>query len=159
MFCAEEGGGRKTSFNFSCFLARLLSPTYSLAICQSNTKIQKELIQPARAKFILFPYNCLVFEGKTRFGPVWGVPWPKLVLGNGQKRPKATGRNYAAGPFIHESGKLQGVKRSKFRLLRARLSRFSRGWPQKGPFGPFLGPGGSRADPKTPILPPCKNRR
>ena len=36
---------------------------------------------------------------------------------------------------------------------------FLRGWPQKGPFGPFLGPGGSRADPKTPIWPPRENRR
>ena len=107
----------------------------------------------------LFPYNCWVRKEKTRFGPVSGVPGPKRVLGNGQKRSKATGRNYAAGPFIHESGKLQGVKRPKFRWLRACLSRFSRGWPQKGPFGPFLGPGGSRADPKTPIWPPCENRR
>ena len=57
----------------------------------------------------------------------------------------------------HESGKLQWVERAKFRCLRARLSRFSRGWPQKGHFGPFLGPGGSRADPKTPIWPPRKN--
>ena len=55
---------------------------------------------------------------------------------------KATGRNYAAGQFIHESGKLQGVKRPKFRWLRACLSRFSRGWPQKGPFGPFWAPWG-----------------
>ena len=107
----------------------------------------------------LFPYNCWVRKEKTRFGPVSGVPGPKRVLGNGEKRSKATGRNYAAGPFIHESGKLQGVKRPKFRWLRACLSRFSRGWPQKGPFGPFLGPGGSRANPKTPIWPPCENRR
>ena len=62
----------------------------------------------------------------------------KCVLGNGQKRSKATGRNYAAGPFIHESGKLQGVNRPKFRWLRAHLFRFSRGWPQKGPFLPSL---------------------
>ena len=35
--------------------------------------------------------------------------------------------------------------KNKFRWLRARLSCFSRGWPQKGPFGPFLGPGGNRS--------------
>ena len=106
----------------------------------------------------LFPYNCWVSAAKTRFGPVSGVPGPKRVLGNGQNRPKATGRNYAAGPFLQESGKLQWVERAKFRCRRSRLSRFSRGWPQKGHFGPFLGPGGSRADPKTPIWPPRKNR-
>ena len=106
----------------------------------------------------LFPYNCWVVGSKTRFGPVSGVPGPKRVLGNGRNRPKATGRSSVAGPFIHESGKLQGVNRPKFRWLRARLSRFSRGWPQKGPFGPFSGPGGSRANPKTPIWPPRENR-
>ena len=106
----------------------------------------------------LFPYNCWVSAAKTRFGPVSGVPGPKRVLGNGRNRPKATGRNYAAGPFLQESGKLQWVERAKFRCRRSRLSRFSRGWPQKGHFGPFLGPGGSRADPKTPIWPPRKNR-
>ena len=31
---------------------------------------------------------------------------------------------------------------TEFRWLRACLSRFLRGWPQKGPFGPFWAPGG-----------------
>ena len=63
-------------------------------------------------------------------------------LGRNALWETATVRNCAARPFIHESGKLQGVNRPKFRWLRARLSRFSCGWPQKGSFGPFLGPKG-----------------
>ena len=105
----------------------------------------------------LFPYDCGVSSAKTPFGPVSGAHGPKRVTGNGRKRPSATGRKAVAGAFMNQSGKLQRVKRSKFRWLRARLSRFSRGWPQKGPFGPFLGPGGSGADPKTPIWPPREN--
>ncbi len=31
-----------------------------------------------------------------RFGPVSGVPGPKRILGNGKKRPEATGRNSVA---------------------------------------------------------------
>ena len=89
---------------------------------------------------LLVPHPEGAMRRPSRVHP--GYPFPIRILGNGQKRPKATGRNYAAGPFIHKSGKLQGVKRPKFRWLRACLSRFSRGWPQKGPFGPFLGPGG-----------------
>ena len=83
----------------------------------------------------------------------------KRVLANGRNRSKATGRNYAAGSFMQESGQLQGVKRPKFRWLPARLSHFSCMWPQMGIFGPFLGPRGSRANPKTPIWPPRKNHR
>ena len=113
--------------------------------------------RPECTQVTLFPYNCWVFVEKTRFGPVSGVPGPKRVLGNGRNRPKATGRSSVAGPFLHESGKLHWIKEPKFCWLRACLSRFSRGWPQKGPFGPFFGPGGSRADPKTPIWPPRKN--
>ena len=79
------------------------------------------------------------------------------TLYTGQKRPSATGRKAVAGPFMNQSGKLQRVKRGKFWWLRARLSRFSRGCPQTGPFGPFLGPGGSGADPKTPIWPLREN--
>ena len=122
------------------------------------TQKERRAGRPECTQVTLFPYNCWVSAAKTRFGPVSGVPGPKRVLGNGRNRPKATGRNYAAGPFLQESGKLQWVERAKFRCRRSRLSRFSRGWPQKGHFGPFLGPGGSRADPKTPIWPPRENR-
>ena len=120
---------------------------------------QKEQ-RPGRAgctQATLFPYDCGVSSAKTPFGPVSGAHGPKRVTGNGRKRPSATGRKAVAGPFMNQSEKFQWVKRSKFRWLRARLSRFSRGWPQKGPFGPFLGPGGSGADPKTPIWPPREN--
>ena len=51
----------------------------------------------------LFPYKYWVFEEKTRFGPVSGLPGPKRVSGNCRKWPKATGRNCVAGPFMHES--------------------------------------------------------
>ena len=51
----------------------------------------------------LFPYEYWVFEEKTRFGPVSGLPGPKRVSGNCRKWPKATGRNCVAGPFMHES--------------------------------------------------------
>ena len=90
----------------------------------------------------LFPYDCGGLRAKTRFEPVLGAHGPKRVSGNGQKRPSATGRKAVAGPFMNQSEKFQWVKRSKFRWLRARLSRFSRGWPQKGPFGLFWAPGG-----------------
>ena len=55
----------------------------------------------------LFPHDCWVFEAKMRLGPVSGVPGPKSVLGNARKQPKATERNCATGPFMHESGKLE----------------------------------------------------
>ena len=87
--------------------------------------------RPECTQVTLFPSKCWVSAAKTRFGPVSGVPGPKRVLGNGRNRPKATGRNYAAGPFMHESGKLQWVERAKCRCRRSRLSNF----------GPFLGPG------------------
>ena len=51
----------------------------------------------------LFPYEYWVFEEKTRFGPVSGLPGPKRVSGNCRKWQKATGRNCVAGPFMHES--------------------------------------------------------
>merc|ERR1711947_61531 len=51
----------------------------------------------------LFPYEYWVFEEKTRFGPVSGLPGPKRVSRNCRKWPKATGRNCVAGPFMHES--------------------------------------------------------
>ena len=82
--------------------------------------------RPECTQVTLFPYNCWVSAAKTRFGPVSGVPGPKRVLGNGRNRPKATGRNYAAGPFMHESGKLQWVERAKFRWRCSRLFAFSR---------------------------------
>ena len=88
------------------------------------TQKERRAGRPECTQVTLFPYNCWVSAAKTRFGPVSGVPGPKRVLGNGRNRPKATGRNYAAGPFMQESGKLQWVERAKFRWLRARLSRF-----------------------------------
>ena len=84
-------------------------------------------------------------------GTIWDILDPSewnLVFGE---------KRVVAGPFMNQSRKPQQARRSKFRWLPARLSRFSRGWPQKGPFGPFLGPGGSGADPKTPIWPPREN--
>ena len=37
------------------------------------------------------PYDYLNLRAKTQFGPVSGVPKPKHVLGDGKKRPEATG--------------------------------------------------------------------
>ena len=74
-----------------------------------------------------------VHPGKTRFGPVSGVPGPKRVLEKGRKLPKATGKNSVNGPFMHESGKLHWVKQIKFWWLRGRLPCFSSGWPQTKP--------------------------
>ena len=88
------------------------------------------------------PFFHNIVSAKTRFWPVSGAPGPKRVPENDRKQGKATGRKAVAGAFMNQSGKLQRVKRPKFRWLRARLSRFSRGWPQKGPFGPFWAPGG-----------------
>ena len=51
----------------------------------------------------LFPFKYWVFEEKMQFGPVSGLPGPKLVSGNCRKWPKATGRNCVAEPFMHES--------------------------------------------------------
>ena len=53
------------------------------------------LCRPSRAEFLKQKRDSGPFGGsETRFG----------------KRPKATGRNCAAGPFMQESGKRQGVK-------------------------------------------------
>ena len=122
-----------------------------------QTQKERRAGQAGCTQDTLFTYDGGVLRAKTRFGPVSGVPGPKRVTGNSQKRPSATGRKAVAGPFMNQSGKLQQVKRGQFRWLRARLSRFSRGCPQTGPFGPFLGPGGSGADPKTPIWPLREN--
>ena len=49
----------------------------------------------------LFPYNCWVYWAKTWFGPVWGVPGPKRVLGNGRRPLGETAL------FMQKSRKLQ----------------------------------------------------
>ena len=90
----------------------------------------------------LFPYDCGVSSAKTPFGPVSGAHGPKRVTGNGRKWPSATGRKAVAGPCMNQSEKFQWVKRSKFRWLRARLSRLFPWVAPKGPFWPFFGPRG-----------------
>ena len=74
-----------------------------------------------------------VFEAKTRFGPVWGV------------------RN-----ALWETAKGHWEKLC-CRAIYAGIRKTPRGKMWVAPKVPFLGPCGSRADPKTPIWPPRKN--
>ena len=48
------------------------------------------------------------------------------------------------GPFFHQSGRFQGVRRPKFRCGRSRQFDFSRCPPETGRFGRFLGPRGPK---------------
>ena len=49
-----------------------------------------------------------------------------------------------AGPFFHQSGPFQGVRRPKFRCGRSRQFDFSRCTPETGRFGRFSGPRGPK---------------
>ena len=49
-----------------------------------------------------------------------------------------------AGPFFHQSGQFQGVRRPKFRCGRSRQFDFSRCPPETGRFGRFSGPRGPK---------------
>ena len=79
---------------------------------------------------------------KTRFGKL-----PKMAEGHWEKL------RYRA---VYAGIRKTPLGKTKFRWLRGRLSCFSRGRPQKGPFGPSLDPGWFRADPKMPIWLPRK---
>ena len=49
-----------------------------------------------------------------------------------------------AGPFFHQSGQFQGVRRPKFRCGRSRQFDFFRCTPETGRFGRFSGPRGPK---------------
>ena len=53
-------------------------------------------------------------------------------------------KSAVAGPFFHQSGWFQGVRRPKFRCGRSRQFDFSRCTPETGRFGRFSGPRGPK---------------
>ena len=94
---------------------------------------------------------------KTMNNFLAGVLWRSLSHRNGTFEPPApptrtrrrvktdfrrkTGRS---GPFFHQFGRFQGVRRPKFQCGRSRQFDFSRCTPETGRFGRFSGPRGPK---------------
>merc|ERR1711894_380085 len=112
------------------------------------------VIQPARSGW---PKGLKGPEGTFRpFGPV-GALRRRLLHRNGTFVPPAPStrlrrqvktdfrRKWAvAGPFFHQSGRFQGVRRPKFWCGRSRQFDFYRCPPETGRFGRFSGPRGPK---------------
>ena len=81
----------------------------------------------------LFPHDCWFFEAKMRFRPVSGVPG---------KRPKATGRNYAAGPFMQEFWKTPLGGTTKISVASSPYPVFHVGGPKRALLALSWAPGG-----------------
>ena len=98
--------------------------------------------RPECTQVTLFPYNYWVSAAKTRFGPVSGVPGPKRVLGNGRNRPKATGRNYAAGRLCKNPENSNGWNERNFGGFEPVYPVFHVGGPKRAILALFWAPGG-----------------
>ena len=110
-----------------------------------------------RAKPAGWPKGLKGPEGTFRpFGPV-GALRRRLLHRNGTFVPPAPSTRLrrqvktdfrqkwaVAGPFFHQSGRFQGVRRPKFRCGRSRQFDFSRCPPETGHFGRFSGPRGPK---------------
>ena len=138
--------------------AHLILSQNILLLYSPNCQLYSFALLPSRrAKRAGWPKGLKGPEGTFRpFGPV-GALRRRLLHRNGTFVPPAPStplrrqvktdfrRKWAvAGPFFHQSGRFQGVRRPKFRCGRSHQFDFSRCTPETGRFGRFSGPSGAK---------------